>query len=214
VQEAIHVRLLLLTHPAPGLCQESGDTYWREVGHVGKRVIPLVLQQQGQIAPAVAPDAPFGKLSGVDPYGHRLRRHSNFPRNLQLGLALAVSLHDRHVALVACLSATQAPAPFPGRLLQAGPSTLAKFRPSSYLKLSDVLFHRLAEVVNQVVSIIDLDGGRSAQTAAFGVKTTSIPGDDFYARVRPQPFREALGRSNRQQVDHPVSLQVHEDRAV
>jgi hypothetical protein len=80
--------------------------------------------------------------------------------------------------------------------------------------LSDVLFHRLAEVVNQVVSIIDLDGGRSAQTAAFGVKTTSIPGDDFYARVRPQPFREALGRSNRQQVDHPVSLQVHEDRAV
>ena len=166
---AIQVCLLRPTHPGPGLCQEGYHACGREGGHVRRRVVPLVLQEQSQIPSAVAPDAPFGKRAGVELQSHRVGRHSNSPRNLQLSLTLAVSIHDRHVALVACLTATPAPAPHPGRLLQAGPSTLAKFRPSSYLELSDVLFHRLAGIVQERV-FRGLAARRQPRLTAIGTR--------------------------------------------
>ena len=76
------------------------------------------------------------------------------------------------------------------------------------------LVYGVAKVAQHVPAISDLDGLRSAVAGTLGVGAGAIARDDLHSGVIPQPGREGLGLSIRQQVHHLVPLEVDQDRPV
>ena len=72
----------------------------------------------------------------------------------------------------------------------------------------------LATAVAGLKCIGNLDGIRGALARPISVGAGTIAADHVDAGVLPQPRRQALGGSVRQQLDGPATLEIHEDRAV
>ena len=73
---------------------------------------------------------------------------------------------------------------------------------------------RLAEVAEQVPAIGDLEGVRGTLTDAVGIGTGTIAGDNLDAWPLTQPGSDGGGLAVGQGIDHPVRLEVDQDRAV
>jgi hypothetical protein len=65
-----------------------------------------------------------------------------------------------------------------------------------------------------VPAVRDLAGLRGAGASSVGVGPGPVPGDHLDAGVPPQPGRQRARLPIRQQVDHRMTFQVHEHRAV
>jgi len=71
----------------------------------------------------------------------------------------------------------------------------------------------LAQVLDAVEAVGDLDGGGRALPCAVGIRPASIPCDDLDARMGREPGGEGRRRPVGQEIDRPMPLQVDEDGA-
>ena len=55
-----------------------------------------------------------------------------------------------------------------------------------------LLFNGLAQVLDEMETVCDLQGLRCTLTCGLRISATTIPTDDFNLRVLPQPARTAL----------------------
>jgi len=74
--------------------------------------------------------------------------------------------------------------------------------------MADRLGHRVGQVVQQVPSVGDLDGGGCAAGGAFGVAAGPVPADHLDPRVFVEPGGQAVGGAIVEHVDHPAAGHV------
>jgi len=75
-------------------------------------------------------------------------------------------------------------------------------------------FERIAQIAEQMPAVGNLHRLRRALPRRLRIGPATIPANDLYLRMRLQPGSHRGGGAVRQQVDHPVRFQVHQDRAV
>src|SRR5277367_3454745 len=63
-------------------------------------------------------------------------------------------------------------------------------------------------------AISHLNGSGRSLASGLRIDTAAIAAHDLHAGMLPQPFRYARRLSIRKQVDHPVLLQITENRAI
>jgi hypothetical protein len=144
------------------------------------------------------------------------------------GMHLLVARHMGGMALDACLLAALLPIPvarpFPTiHLLLRCVGTLCWFvvlgrRDSSTLERGPVpqedAFQRLDQVLGEVEAIGNLDSIRCATARCLAIAPASIATDDLRRGMPVQPGNECLGLTVREQIDHTVPLQIHQDGAI
>jgi hypothetical protein len=70
----------------------------------------------------------------------------------------------------------------------------------------------LAQVLHQVEPVDDLHRLWGAVPNPFGVQPTPIPADDLNAGMRLQPLRSGQGRALGEQIQHPMALEITDNR--
>ena len=71
-----------------------------------------------------------------------------------------------------------------------------------------------AGILEEVPAVGDLHRVRQGARDGTAIAAVAVPGDDLDAGTRPQPGLHRRGLAIRQQVDHPVPLQIADQRAV
>jgi len=76
------------------------------------------------------------------------------------------------------------------------------------------LFQRFCEIVDQMPAVRDLDRLRRTSRDPVGIQATAVARRDFDQGMRFEPCGDSVRGSVREQIDHPVPLQVADNTAV
>ena len=72
----------------------------------------------------------------------------------------------------------------------------------------------VAAITQQMPAVQDLSGIRRAPAGAVGIGADAVADNGRDSRMLPQPRRQSVGIAVGQQVDHPATLEIAQDRAV
>jgi hypothetical protein len=131
-----------------------------------------------------------------------------------------VEADDLLIALLAAPPSLPLPALSAGhrRRFPSGGHRLGHDRPCGRLHLGPPAPDRLQQgptaVLEQVPPIGGLNGRGCPLARTLGVGAGTVTADHLHPGMPPQPVRERLGASVRQEVDNPAPLKVAQDRAV
>ena len=77
-----------------------------------------------------------------------------------------------------------------------------------------LLFNGLAQVLDEMETVCDLQGLRCTLTCGLRISATTIPTDDFNLRVLPQPARTAFNAPIRKNINYGLPLEIDDDGSV
>src|SRR5436305_2259493 len=80
--------------------------------------------------------------------------------------------------------------------------------------LFETACQRFTQGADQMPAIRRLPSLRCPETGSFGIGSRPVAADDLHPRMRLEPGGESLGGTDRQQIDHAMRFQVHQNGAV